>query len=78
MNLVFKIMTTISFVGVVVIAGASAYVYANKDAIIEGVKQEALEQITGALPLPMGGGTPSLPATEGAGALPVPTGITGF
>ena len=58
MKLLFNIMSTVSFIGVLTIAGSAAYVYVNKDAIIERVKEEALEQITGALPLPLGGGTP--------------------
>jgi len=43
-------MTVVSFVGVVGIIGGGAYVYSQKDAIIESAKEAAMEEITEALP----------------------------
>jgi hypothetical protein len=79
MNTVFKIMTTISFVGVVAIAGTGAYVYANKEAIIDSVKAEVTEAITEALPGLIGGGLPEVPSVGGASSLPdAPISLPGF
>ena len=71
MNILFKIMTTVSFVGVVAIAGTGAYVYANKEAIIDNVKAQVMEAVTSSLPGALGGGVPEIP---GAGSsAPVPS-----
>ena len=79
MNIIFKIMTTVSFVGVVAIAGTGAYVYANKEAIIDSVKAEVTEAITEALPGLLGGGVPEVPSVGGSSSLPdAPVSLPGF
>lgn len=72
MNILFKIMTTVSFVGVVAIAGTGAYVYANKEAITDNIKTQVTEAITEALPGLIGGGLPEVPAVGGDSPLPTP------
>tara|TARA_B100001057_G_scaffold381092_1_gene386896 strand:+ start:255 stop:509 length:255 start_codon:yes stop_codon:yes gene_type:complete len=61
------------------IVGAGGYVYLNRASIIEGVKEQIMESVTGALPGVIGGEMPdvtgsiSLPDTGGTSlGLPVP------
>ena len=62
----------------VAVVGSGLYVYVNRASIIDGIKSQALEAITGCLGGGLGGalpiGTPDLvPSTPQASA-PVPTG----
>tara|TARA_B000000532_G_scaffold7755_1_gene5851 strand:+ start:86 stop:337 length:252 start_codon:yes stop_codon:yes gene_type:complete len=62
----------------VAVVGSGLYVYVNRASIIDGIKSQALEAITGSLGGGLGGdlpiGTPDLvPPTPQASA-PVPTG----
>ena len=62
----------------VAVVGSGLYVYVNRASIIDGIKSQALEAITGSLGGGLGGdlpiGTPALvPSTPQASA-PVPTG----
>ncbi len=62
----------------VAVVGSGLYVYVNRASIIDGIKSQALEAITGSLGGGLGGdlpiGTPDLvPSTPQASA-PVPTG----
>jgi len=62
----------------VAVVGSGLYVYVNRASIIDGIKSQALEAITGSLGGSLGGdlpiGTPDLvPSTPQASA-PVPTG----
>jgi hypothetical protein len=50
MKALLNLMTVVSFVGVVGIIGGGAYVYSQKDALIEQAKEAAMEEITAALP----------------------------
>ena len=83
MKLLFNIFSTVSFVGMIGILGGGAYVFANKDAIIDNVKQAAIEEVTKALPEllsgSLGGGLPTgdLPGVGGGSdaGLPVPGGL---
>ncbi len=43
-------MSTVSFLGIVAIAGGATYVYVQKDALIEQAKEAAMEEVTAALP----------------------------
>ena len=51
------------------IIASGVYVYVNRDAIIDGVKSQAIEAVTGSLGGGIGGGVPSF----GGDALPVGT-----
>ena len=72
-------MTTFSFLGVVIIFAGGAYVFVNKDAIVDNVKEQitdaALGGVTDALPpgtIPGIGGIGGDSAEEST-AIPVPT-----
>ena len=79
MKLIFNIMTTISFLGVVTIAGAGAYVYANQEAIKDNIKTQITEAITSALPDLLGGGLPEIPSAGGGSPIPsAPIGLPGL
>ena len=76
MKVLFNIMTTFSFLGVAIIFAGGAYVFVNKDAIVDNVKGQitdvALGGVTDALPpgtIPGIGGD----STEESTAIPVPT-----
>ena len=42
-------MSTVSFIGIVSIAAGGTYVYVNKDAIVDNVRQQVIEAATGAI-----------------------------
>jgi len=79
MKLIFNIMSTVSFIGVLTIAGGGAYVYANKEAIKDNIKTQITEAITSALPDLLGGGLPEVPGAGGASSIPsAPVGLPGL
>ena len=86
MQKVFNLFSTVAFLGVVVIGGVSGYVYVNKDAIIEDVKEAAMGAVTEALPGLIGGGLGGgIPAPGGGpagtgsgGSLSIPGAPLGF
>ena len=66
-------MSTVSFLGIVAIAGGGTYVYVQKDALIEQAKEAAMEEVTAALPGLLsgalgGGATGLIPGVGGAGS----------
>ena len=74
-NTIANVLASISAVGLAGIIGTGTYIYVNRDAIIEDVKQQAIEAVVGGLS-PAGGlggdlpiGTPELapPADQAAG-----------
>ena len=73
MQKIINVLSIASFVISASIAGAGIYVYANKDALIEGAKEKIIKQVgeaaTGAVlnSLP----TPSLPKTTGLAIPPL-------
>ena len=87
MKLLFNILSTVSFLGMVGIVGGGTYVYVQRDAIIDGVKEAAMESVMEALPgLLEGGLTESIPGggadlpsweggEQGEAGLPVPGGL---
>ena len=77
MKVLFNIFSTISFIGVVSIIGGGAYVYVNKDAIVDNIKQQVVEAATGAVVDALPGGTlPELEnPTEGIAEAPATTGL---
>ena len=79
MKIIFNIMSTVSFIGVLTIAGGGAYVYANKEAIKDNIKTQITEAITEALPDLLGGGVPEVPGAGGASPIPsAPVGLPGL
>jgi hypothetical protein len=78
MQKVINVLSVLSFVGVAGIIGSGTYVYFQKDAIIDGVKEQvtkhATEAIAGALPGMLDAAMPELPAATG-GAIPSTGGV---
>ena len=80
MQKLINVLALVSFVGVTGIIGGGAYVYLNKDALIENVKEKvttaATEAIAGALTGMLDAAMPELPGVTG-GAVPVGEGKGG-
>ena len=80
MQKLINVLALSSFVVSVAIVGGGAYVYLNKDAMIESAKEKvakaATEAITGALPGLIDAAMPELPGATG-GAIPMGEGAGG-
>ena len=74
MQKLINALAVVSFVGVVGIIGGGAYVYTQRDALIENAKEKitkaATEAIAGALPGLIDAAMPELPGVTG-GAIPM-------
>ena len=81
MQKIINALAILSFLGTASILGAGTYVYLQKDAIIEGVKEKvtkaAVDGVAGALPGLMGDSMPELPKATG-GAIGTSAGGVGF
>ena len=67
-NSIANVLASISAVGLAGIVGAGTYVFVNKDAIVDNIKEQAIEAVLGGAG-GLGGGVPSF----GGDALPVGT-----
>ena len=80
MQKVINVLSIVSFIGVAGIIGGGAYVYTQRDALIESAKGRiaaaATEAIAGALPGMLDAAMPELPNVTG-GAVPVGEGKGG-
>ena len=80
MQRLINALAVVSFVGVVGIIGGGAYVYTQRDALIENAKEKitkaATEAIAGALPGMLDAAMPELPGATG-GAIPMGEGKGG-
>ena len=69
MQKVINVLAVLSFVGTAGIIGGGTYIFLQKDAIIEGVKEKvteaAIEGVSGALPGMLDAAMPELPNTTG-------------
>ena len=69
MQKIINVLSILSFVGVSGIIGGGTYVYLQKDALIENVKQQvtkaAIDGVSGALPGMLDNSMPELPKTTG-------------
>ena len=67
-------LAVLAFVGVAGIGGAGYYLFENKDAIIEDIKEAAIESVMGGMSGGLGGdlpiGTPDLAPPAGQASLP--------
>ena len=72
MQKIINVLALASTAVSIAVVGTGAYVYVNKDSIIESVKEKALGGIGGDLPI----GTPDL-QTPDVGAMTVPSGGLG-
>ena len=73
MQKVINVLALLSFAGVSGIVGGGTYAYLQKDAIIDGIKEQvtkaAISGVAGSLPGLMDGAMPELPGATG-GAIP--------
>ena len=69
MRKLLDVLTVVSFLGTAGIIGAGAYVYVQKDALIDGVKKEvvnaAITGVAGALPGLLDSAVPEIPSQTG-------------
>ena len=81
MQKVINVLALASFGVSAAIVAAGAYVYLNRDAMIEAAKKQAIEQVTKsvteALPGMIQGAMPEMPKVTG-GAQALPSGIPGL
>ena len=85
-NSIANIVSIVSGVSLAGIIGVGSYVYLNKDAIIDDIKDAAIESVVGGMGGSLGGsalpiGTPELAAPSDSAAAPVPNaglGISNF
>jgi hypothetical protein len=70
MQKLINVLAVLSFLGTASIVGAGAYVYLNKDALIENAKEKvskaAAEAIAGALPGMLDAAMPEIPEVPSA------------
>ena len=73
-NSIANVLATVSAVGISGIIATGAYVYVNKDAIIDNVKQQAIEAVMGSMGGGLGGdlpiGTPDLAPPDTSASIP--------
>ena len=73
-NSIANIVSIVSGVSLAGIIGVGSYVYLNKDAIIEDIKEAAIESVMGGMSGGLGGdlpiGTPDLAPPAGQAAVP--------
>jgi len=80
MQKIINVLALASTAVSIAVVGAGGYVYLNREAIIDGVKEKAIEAVTGSMGLPVGApdlpspdiGSSSIPSGGGLG-LPVPS-----
>jgi len=69
MQKVINVLAVLSFLGTASIIGGGYYLYSQRDAIIDGVKEKvtkaAIEGVSGALPGMLDAAMPELPSTTG-------------
>ena len=73
-NSIANVLATVSAVGISGIVATGAYVYVNKDAIIDNIKQQAIEAVMGSMGGGLGGdlpvGAPDLASPDTSAGLP--------
>ena len=73
MQKIINVLAVASAAVSVAVVGTGAYVYVNKDAIIESVTEKALGGLGGGLGGDLPIGTPDLAAPDTSASLPVPS-----
>ena len=78
-NTFANVLASVSAIGLAGIVSAGTYVYINKDAIIDSVKQQAIEAVMGQMGGGLGGGslpigTPELAPPADQASAPTPAG----
>ena len=81
MQKIVNVLAIASGVVSAAVVASGVYVYVNRDAIIDGVKSQAIEAITGSLGGGLGGsiptGAPDLAPPADSASAPVPSGGLG-
>ena len=77
MQKIINVLALASTVVSVTVVGTGAYVYVNKDSIIESIKEKALGGLGGGLGGDLPVGTPDLAPPAGQAAVAVPSGGLG-
>jgi hypothetical protein len=75
MQKLINLLAVLSFVGTAGIIGAGYYVYSQRESLVEGAKEQAIDEIKKALPGMISGAMPSIPKVTGPS---IPTGKTGL
>ena len=70
MQKVINLLAIASTVVSAAVVGTGAYVYLNRASIIDGVKEQIMDQVTGALPGAIGG---AMPGATGGVLMDVPS-----
>ena len=82
MQKIVNVLAIASGVVSAAVVASGVYVYVNRDAIIDGVKSQAIEAITGSLGGGLGGdlpiGAPDLASPTPQASAPVPSGGLGI
>ena len=77
MQKIVNVIALASGVVSVTVVASGVFVYVNRDSIVDGIKSQAIEAVTGSLGGGLGGelpiGTPDLAAPSDAANLPVPS-----
>ena len=75
-NSIANVLASVSAVGLAGIIGAGTYIFVNKDAIVDNIKEQAIEAVLGGLGGVGGGslpiGTPDLAPPADQAAAPAP------
>ena len=77
MQKIINVLALASTVVSVAVVGTGAYVYVNKDSIIESVTEKALGGIGGGLGGDLPIGTPDLAVPDSSASAPIPSGGLG-
>jgi hypothetical protein len=81
MQKIINVLAVASGVVSAAVVASGIFVYVNRDSIVDGIKSQAIEAVTGSLGGGLGGdlpiGSPDLAAPDNAATAPVPSGGLG-
>ena len=81
MQKIINVLAIASGVVSAAVVASGVFVYVNRDSIVDSIKSQAIEAVTGSLGGGLGGdlpvGTPDLAAPDNAATAPVPSGGLG-
>ena len=81
MQKIINVLAIASGIVSAAVVASGVFVYVNRDSIVDSIKSQAIEAVTGSLGGGLGGdlpiGTPDLAAPDNAATAPVPSGGLG-
>ena len=81
MQKIINVLAVASGIVSAAVVASGVFVYVNRDSIVDSIKSQAIEAVTGSLGGGLGGdlpvGTPDLAAPDNAATAPVPSGGLG-